>query len=245
MHRMAVFVALTGASSGIGRALAMSVPFERCTLVAVSRRKAPVGEWVQADLADPTTWRRVTSVIASRLAAGRYERAVLLHFAGTGAPHSPTVDADLDEYTAAVLLNAAAGPVIGKAFISACREASLPAIVVLCSSPGAATPMPGMSHYGPGKLAMEYWVRAVAAEHPEGVRAFAVVPFAVDTPMVREVIEQPADTQPVAAVLREAAERGELATADATAAEVWQAVADAPAGTIVPVGAVPPGLRAA
>ena len=40
--------------------------------------------------------------------------------------------------------------------------------------------MPGMSHYGAGKRALEYWTAAVAAEHAGGdARVFAVVPFAV------------------------------------------------------------------
>jgi short-subunit dehydrogenase len=240
-------VAITGASSGIGRALALSVPFEECTLLTVSRRPAPVGEWVQADLADPAAWSTVSECFME-LAARPFGRAVLLHFAGTGAPHAPTAAAEFREYRSAVLLNAACGPVLGQAFIRACRRGDVPATVVLCSSPGAATPMPGMSHYGSGKLGMEYWVRAVSAEHAaeDRVRAFAVVPFAVDTPMVREVIAQPADAQPVASVLRDAAERGELASAEATAAEIWQlVVAGTEPGAVVPVGAVPAGPRGA
>ena len=242
---MSTFVVITGASSGIGLAVAMSAPFEQCTIVGVSRRPAPLGEWIEADLGDPATWSGVTEAIDDALTAASYDGAVLLHFAGIGRPHAATIDADLDEYTAAVLLNAAAGPVLGKAFMTSCRRAGVPATVVLCSSPGAAHPMPGMSHYGAGKLGMEYWVRSVAAEEPDNVRVLAVVPFAVDTPMVRDVIEQPPETQPVAAVLREAADRGALASPEVTAAEIWQAAAGASSGAIVPVGAVPPEVRAA
>lgn len=57
----------------------------------------------------------------------------------------------------------------------------------------------------------------------------AVVPFAVDTPMVREVMQQSAEVQPVTAELRRAASHGELATPVATAKQIWAAVAD---GTI-------------
>jgi short-subunit dehydrogenase len=241
---MSTFVCVTGASSGIGRAVAASVPFEECTLIGVSRRPVSAGEWVKADLADPIEWSRVSARLADALAARRHDRAVLLHFAGVGAPHVSTAEADLREYTAAVLLNCAAGPVLGKAFISACRDAGVPATVVLCSSPGAATPMPGMSHYGAGKRGMEYWIGAVAAEHAhdDDVRALAVVPYAVDTPMVRDVIAQTEGAPPVAAVLREAAERNELASADATAAEIWQLVLEPrESGAVVPVGAVPAG----
>jgi benzil reductase ((S)-benzoin forming) len=245
---MSALVCVTGASSGIGRAVAESTPFAESTLITVSRRPAPAGEWVEADLSDPAQWPRVNARIADALAACRYERAMLLHFAGLGSPHASTVEADLDEYTASVLLNAAAGPVLGKAFVSTCRAAATPATVVLCSSPGAATPMVGMSHYGAGKLGMEYWVRAIAEENGagDGVHAFAVVPFAVDTPMVREVIERPAEGQPVAAELRQAAERGELASAESTAAEIWRlVVGGVRSGAVVAVGAVPPGMRGA
>jgi short-subunit dehydrogenase len=243
---MSTFVCITGASSGIGRALALSVPFEDCTLMTVSRRPAPVGEWLQADLGDAAAWPLLRWRLDDALAARSHDQAVLLHFAGVGAPHVTTAEADLDEYTAAVLLNCAAGPVLGKSFISACSAAAVPATVVLCSSPGASTPMPGMSHYGSGKVGMEYWIRAVAAETRQGgeVRAFAVVPYAVDTPMVRDVIGQPADTHPVAVMLRKAFERGELASADSTAAEIWRLVLDGvEPGAIVPVGAVPTGVR--
>ena len=58
------------------------------------------------------------------------------------------------------------------------------------------------------------------------VRALAVVPYAVDTPMVREVIGKTEGAPPIAAILRAAAERGELASADGTAAEIWRLVVD-------------------
>lgn len=244
MHHMSAFVCITGASSGIGRALALSVPFDPCTLVTVSRRPAPEGKWIEADLAAPAAWPDVARRVAEGLRTDRHDQAVLLHFAGIGAPHATTADADLGEYTSAFLLNAAAGPVLAKAFIADARANGVPATVVLCSSPGAAMPMPGMSHYGAGKLAMEYWTRAVAAED-DGLRALAVVPYAVDTPMVREVISKTEGAPPVAAILRAAAERGELASAEGTAAEIWRLVVDdgVESGSVVPVGAVPSAVR--
>jgi len=242
------FVCVTGASSGIGRALAESLPFESGDLITVSRRPAPVGEWVEADLSDPAAWPGIGARFADALAAAPYRRAVFLHFAGAGSPHEHAARAGLEEYTASVLLNAASGPVLGKAFISACQAAGVPATVVLCSSPGAAEPMPAMSHYGSGKLGMEYWVRAIAAEHGAdgGVHAFAVVPWSVDTPMVREVIDVQPERQPAAVALRDAAERGELASAESTADEIWRLVVDGVApGAVVPVGAVPAGMEIA
>jgi benzil reductase ((S)-benzoin forming) len=242
MHFLSSLVCITGASSGIGQALAESVPFDQARLLTVSRRPARTGTWVQADLSDPTQWQTVDARVRKELAAGQVDEATLMHFAGVGAPHEPAAEADPQAYVDAVLLNAASGPVLGQAFLANCRAAGVPATVVLCSSPGAALAMPGMSHYGSGKLGMEYWVRAIAAE---GGHAFAVVPYAVDTPMVRDVISQPVEqAPPVAAILREAAERGELATAESTAAEIWDLVlGGAEPGSAIAVGAVPPEVR--
>jgi hypothetical protein len=71
------------------------------------------------------------------------------------------------------------------------------------------------------------------------------VPFAVDTPMVRETIAQ-AGATPIGAKLAAAAERGELASAEATAAQIWDLVRDEKTqGSAVAVGAVPAELRSA
>lgn len=242
MHLLSNVVCVTGASSGIGLAVAQGVPVEDAKLLTVARRAAPVGEALEADLADPAAWPSVTQALAAAVEAPGVRSATLLHFAGAGSPHAPTAEAEPSDYARSVLLNAASGPILGQAFLRACIRARVRATVVLCSSPGAASPMPGMSHYGSGKLGMEYWVRSVAAElegrHDASV--FAVVPYAVDTPMVREVIGQPVDQQPVAAVLREAAARGALAGVESVAQEIWRLVlGGTPSGSIVAVGAVP------
>jgi short-subunit dehydrogenase len=168
--------------------------------------------------------------------------AVFLHMSGIGTPAGPAADADLEAYTAAVLLNSASGQVLGKAFLSACRRSNTDATLVLCSSPTAARTVPGVSHYGAGKSALQYWAAAVATEVEGWARVFSVVPFAVDTPMVRETISRPGLT-PVAAKLSEAARRGELATAEATAAQIWQLVLDGTHAEAVPVGAAPAEVR--
>jgi NAD(P)-dependent dehydrogenase (short-subunit alcohol dehydrogenase family) len=69
---------------------------------------------------------------------------------------------------------------------------------------------------------------------------FAVVPHAVDTPMVQEVLARGDDAGPVAAVLRGVAEGPGLATPEGVAREIWQLVQDGThAGETVHIGAVP------
>ena len=102
--------------------------------------------------------------------------------------------------------------------------------------------MYGASHYGAGKAALQYWAATVATEVDS--RVLCVVPYAVDTPMVRATIAQPPGVTPISDHLRAAAERGELATPEATAAQIWSLVLDDTTHeTAVPVGAVPAELR--
>jgi benzil reductase ((S)-benzoin forming) len=237
---------ISGASSGIGAALAASTPFVDARVIGISRRAPARGEHLEADLSDPAAWPQVASHFDDVLGSRRVDSAVFLHMAGTVGAIGAVADADRDAYTAAVLLNSASGQVLGKAFLEACRNSGTRATLVLCSSPAAATPAPGASHYGAGKAALQYWAAAVATEVEGWAKVFSVVPYAVDTPMVRETIAQPPGTSPIADRLRAAADRGDLASADATAAQIWQLVLDeATQGSAVPVGAVPAEPRSA
>jgi short-subunit dehydrogenase len=218
------------------------VPFPAARLFGISRRAPAAGEHVQADLSQPAAWPAIAAHFDDVLGQGEANAAVFLHMSGIGTPAGPAADADLAAYTAAVLLNSASGQVLGQAFLSACQRRGTDATLVLCSSPAAAKTVPGVSHYGAGKSALQYWAAAVATEVEGWARVFSVVPFAVDTPMVRETISRP-DLTPIAASLSAAADRGELATAEGTAAEIWQLVLDGKHAEAVPVGAVPAGVR--
>jgi NAD(P)-dependent dehydrogenase (short-subunit alcohol dehydrogenase family) len=237
---------ISGASSGIGAALAATVPYPGARVVGIGRRAPAHGEHLAADLSDPSSWTRVAAQFGEVLERDEPGAAVFLHMSGIGEPAGPVADAELEAYTAAVLLNSGAGQVLGKAFLEACRRADTRPTLVLCSSPAAAAPVYGVSQYGAGKSALQYWAAAVATEVEGWGRVFSVVPFAVDTPMVRATIALPPGATPVADRLRAAAERGDLASADATAAQIWDLVQDETIqGSAVPVGAVPAELRSA
>jgi benzil reductase ((S)-benzoin forming) len=241
-----MLVWISGASSGIGAALAASVPYDDARVIGISRRPPAAGEHVEADLADPASWPRVAAHFEQTLARHGAGSAVFLHMSGAASPAGAAAEADLEAYTAAVLLNAASGQVLGKAFLTACRRIGAQATLVQCSSPAAAAHIPGVSHYGAGKSALQFWAAAVATEVEGWARVFSVVPFAVDTPMVRATIALPPGTTPVTEKLRAAAEHGELATPQATAAQIWDLVVDDKInGSAVPVGAVPVDLRSA
>jgi short-subunit dehydrogenase len=234
---------ITGASSGIGAALRRSQPFADAQVFGVARRDCGGPADLRLDLARRRSWERLAAHFAEVLRPG-VANGCLLHFAGVGQPHGRAVDAELAAYTDSVLVNGPVGLIVAKAFLTAAADAGTEATVVLCSSPAAGEPLPGLSAYGAGKLAIRYWVGAVAAEGFG--RILGIVPWAVDTPMLRDAVNNASELMPVHLALREAAARGELAPADRTAQEIWDVVeGDRPSGSIVNVGAVPAAVRLA
>lgn len=239
---MANVIWITGASSGIGAALARTAPPD-ARVIGVSRRPSAAGESVLADLADPLAWTELCRHISEVLDVERPDHAMLLHFAGAASPMGPATAADDDAYRDAVLLNAAAGQVLGTRFLTACKQTDVPATVVMCSSPAATTPRVGMTHYSAGKAALELWTRATALEQALLIRpaaVFCVVPYGVDTPMVRAAMEQPPEDLPLGEIFRSAAAEGRLADPIATAHEIWELIERrVTPGAAIAVGAVP------
>jgi NAD(P)-dependent dehydrogenase (short-subunit alcohol dehydrogenase family) len=235
---------ISGASSGIGAAMAASVPYADARVIGIGRRAPVTGEHVAADLSDPATWPAIAAQFDEVLGSGDVDEAVFVHMSGAGEPAATVADADPGDYTAAVLLNSAAGQVLGQAFLSACHRAGVRATLCLCSSPAAANPAPGVSHYGAGKSALEYWAAAVARETEGWAKVYAVVPFAVDTPMVRKAMAELPEGHPIGEHLRSSEKLGRLATPEATAQQIWNAALDpATHGAAVPVGAVTAEVR--
>ena len=229
---------VTGASSGIGAALVASAPGE-ARVIGVSRRPSEAPEHLAADLSDPARWGLVEESFDEVLATGP-ARATLLHFAGVGAPHGPAAAADPEEYRRGVLLNGASGQVLGQYFLRACARHRIPCRIVLCSSPAALGALYGMSHYNAAKTGYDRWAECLRLEvDPAEATVFTVVPWSVDTPMLRGVMELPPEVDPIGAQLRELDERGLLATPEGAAAEVWELLERGGVDRPAFIGAVP------
>ena len=238
---MGPIVWITGASSGIGAALAATADADT-RVIGIARRPSVRSDSVQADLSDPAEWPRVNALIHETLVRERPAEAILMHFAGVGGPVGSAATADPVSYAQAAILNAVSGQVLGVSFLRTCHEVGCRASIVICSSPAATRPRIGLSQYCAGKAALEQWMRTVAEEETDrdsGAYVFAVVPYAVDTPMVRELIAGE-DAVPLAAQFRKAASENRLADPDLTASEIWRLLkARDRHGQAVPVGAVP------
>lgn len=234
---------ITGASSGIGAALAADVPFGDAAVVDISRSgQVPGGvEHLPADLADPDAWGVVEAHLLARLDASAAHRAVFVHCAGTLTPIGPAGAVDSAAYARNVLLNSAAPQVLGQAFLKAVAGFAGSAHLYLLSSGAATRPYPGWSSYGAGKAATEQWVRAVGEEQRlraaaglPSCQVLAVAPGVVATPMQDEIRSTTPGDFPALDKFTGLHERGELRDPADVARQIWSLVdGDHPSGTVL------------
>jgi benzil reductase ((S)-benzoin forming) len=237
---------VTGASSGIGAAFVEQVPPDILEPHTFSRRPAG-GAWAQADLGDQRQWATVVQAFEQALDAERPEHAILFHCSGGSDPVGRVVDLDPLAYAQVIALNAAAGIALSQAFLHVCHLRGVRATVVLTGSPAADKDVPGMAHYCAGKNAMQHWARIVATElsAASGSRVITVVPYAVLTDIVKNVMTRDPDEVPLVSYLRQVEAAGEFASPDDCARQIWTAIETAANGDVVPVGAVALAERAA
>jgi len=222
---------ITGASSGIGAAMAASVPFPDARIVNVSRRPLAGVDNVLADLATPEGWRVAAQSFERELASFGGERAVLVHAAGALTPIGFAGEVDAAAYERCVVLDSAAPQVLGAAFLAALRGAGRSArgLLVLISSGAATNVYEGWSAYGAGKAAVDQWVRTVGAEQERRggrCRLLAVAPGIVETAMQAEIRAMDERDFPSVAKFRALHEGGHLRTPADAARDVWALATD-------------------
>lgn len=228
---------ITGASRGIGRALARTQPFEDARVVDVSRSGGVPGtEHLPADLADPSSWSAVEGHLVAQLGDFTGSRAVFVHNAGVIEPIGFAGEVDSPAYRRGVLLNAAAPQVLGHAFLRAAGGFAGEAHLVMLTSGAARTPYEGWSSYSAGKAAVDMWVRAAGAEQARrarGVRVVAVAPGVVATAMQQAIRATAEHDFPTVERFRQLHAAGELTDPEDAARGIWKVL-----GTELDNGAV-------
>jgi benzil reductase ((S)-benzoin forming) len=217
-------VFLTGASSGIGQALAKVVPFEDARIIDIGRRDSEGCEHFAADLADPASWRRAAQLFMREIPGFTGERVVFIHCAGTLQPMGFAGEVEGEAYARNVLLNSAAPQVLGEAFLRAVRHCEAPSHLVMISSGAAHSVYEGWTSYGAGKAAVDQWVRTAGAEQVRRgnrCRVLSVAPGIVATAMQEQIREMSADSFPEVAKFVDLHEAGELRAPATVAREIW------------------------
>ncbi|MGH8887011.1 MAG: SDR family NAD(P)-dependent oxidoreductase [Egibacteraceae bacterium] len=216
---------ITGASSGIGAALAETVPFAGARVLDVSRSGGARGvEHLPADLADPASWAAVEAHLLAVLGTFSGTRAVFVHCAGTLEPIGFAGAVDSAAYRRNVLLNAAAPQALGHAFLAAVAGLDLQTHLVLVTSGAATAPYEGWSSYCAGKAAVDQWVRVVGAEQrrrPNGCRVVAVAPGVVATPMQERIRATDPHDFPAVGKFVDLYESGQLCDPEDAAQGIW------------------------
>lgn len=191
---------ITGAGSGIGRATAILLAREGFRLVIAGRRRDALEETaaaiqgtgpgpflIRADLADPAEARgMIDDAVAQQ---GRLD--VLINNAGEA------VSRPISEHDGAAIQRAfsvnffGAAAAIARAWPDFERQRA--GCIINISSMSSVDPFPGLSVYGAAKAALNTLTKGCATEGASfGLRAFAIAPGAVETPMLRAIFSEPA-----------------------------------------------------
>ncbi|MEV4263851.1 SDR family NAD(P)-dependent oxidoreductase [Kribbella sp. NPDC049584] len=220
-----ILIWISGASAGLGAALAATIPFENAELIDISRRGGtPGAHHVAVDLADPDSWPVVDDDFQRRIATRDPELVIFIHNAGTLTPLGSADHVDTAQYTRNVLLNSASAQVLGQSFLRAVSGRQCEQHLIMISSGAGMQPHEGESSYCAAKAGIDQWVRTVGLEQRRrspGCRVISVSPGAVDTDMQAELRASTPDEVPESTRFREMEALGQLSKPENVARIIW------------------------
>ena len=191
---------MTGASRGLGRALAEALAAKGANLALVAREAGPLGDVVATinakglgrahaivgDIADKHAIHRIAGQAHGLVG----EIAVAIHNASTLGPTPLRLLLDTEcEDLAAVLETNLVGPFRLTKVLAGAMVLRGAGTIVHVSSDAAVEPYPRWGAYGTSKAAQDHLARILAAElEGTGVRIFAVDPGEMDTKMHADAV---------------------------------------------------------
>lgn len=226
---MSHLVIVSGGSSGIGRALMATCPYDQPYIIDVSRSGSGIAEHVEADLSTEAGWDIVRELFDARVRTFDGERVVFVHSAGSLTPIGFAGEVPSEDYRRGVMLNSAAPQVLGDAFLAAARELDARADYVVIGSGAATTVYPGWSGYGAAKAGAAQWVRAVGQELDQrgsNNRVWWIAPGLVATPMQAEIRSMSERDFPTVDRFHELFDTGLLREPEDVARQLWSVLDD-------------------
>jgi short-subunit dehydrogenase len=228
---------ISGATAGLGEALAHSVPYENAKVINVSRRRADRLENLTVDLVDPRGWLLVGAHFEEQLRDFQGSLALFIQCAIHYETFGYAGEIDSGEYLTQLLVDTTSPLYLGHAFIKACSGRAFESGLVMLSSGAAAIPTDGASGYCAAKAGIEMWTRAVGKERQ--VReswpwVFAVRPGSMNTPGMKKVAATPAKGFPTAPMLKARLESGGVAQPEDVAQRIWRLIEErTPSGEVI------------
>jgi sepiapterin reductase len=225
---------ITGASRGLGNALALALLQPGTQLITVARGPnaaladqasasgSPLQQ-IQADLADPAAAQACAEKIAASLPVGA-QRYILINNAGTVEPISQAGDLNNAASIAnAFNLNVTSVMVLTTAFLRATQGASDRRILNISSGAGR-NPMPGWGVYCATKAALDHYTKVLDAEN-HGVRVASLAPGVIDTGMQEKIRGSDANSFPNVERFAQMHEQGQLSSPAAVAEKILRYIA--------------------
>jgi NAD(P)-dependent dehydrogenase (short-subunit alcohol dehydrogenase family) len=188
---------VTGASQGVGRAIAARLAADGATVVLAARSREGLEETaaqidaaggsslvVPTDLRDPSAIEALAAQVASEL--GHLDTIVCN--SGIAGPTTELWKVTPEEWDETLQVNLTGTFLICRALLPAMVDRGSGSVVVIGSSTGK-RPLYGRTPYAASKMALVGLVRTLASElGPLGLRVNLISPGGVDGPRVRDVV---------------------------------------------------------
>lgn len=182
---------VTGASSGIGRAIALKFAEQGAALVLTARRGALLdavakeirqsggrAEFVAGDITQAETHEQLIEAANSRFGG----LDIAINNAGIVGALKPLAEMSLEEWQTTLDTNLEAAFLGARSQIPAMLHRGGGSIVFTSSFVGTSVGLPGMSAYGAAKAALMGLVKGITADYAaQGIRANALLPGGTDT----------------------------------------------------------------
>lgn len=151
---------VTGASRGVGRAIAAALLDAGAAVATVSRSKSDVGEWLPADVSKPGDVAELGAEVRKRLG----EATILVNAAGTYGPMNFVHDSDPAEWIDTLMVNTIGPYLTCRRFLPGMLRVGWGRIVNVTSAASLHPPGRLNSAYGTSKVALNQFTRHLAAE---------------------------------------------------------------------------------
>lgn len=191
---------ITGASAGIGRAIALAFAAEGAAVVLNARNAAPLAETVEAirgaggqavgvvgDIAAPETHEAL--VAAAEREFGGLDIAV--NNAAAVGPYLPLAEVGLEAWREVIDTNLTGAFLGARSQIPAMLGRGGGSLVFVSTFVGTSVGIPGMGVYGTSKAALMGLVKGITADYgAQGIRANALLPGGTDTRLAGDAAQK-------------------------------------------------------